>query len=109
MNKTIRPDWKSIFRLLGDIDVNVDGEVQPLTQWVNSQIPKEITAAEAIDLLIPNAKLQYEPIGLFYVHSGFRRYTAFDNSTGSAWTEDFRSKKKMLKWLRGEYEVDGNN
>ena len=44
------------------------------------------------------------PLGLFLPKEG-RRWVAADNSTGDAWTEDFRWKWQAVRWLRGKFEV----
>jgi len=41
-----------------------------------------------------------EPHGLFYAKEGRRLYVGVDNSTGDAWTEDFRSLRHCKRWLR---------
>ena len=44
------------------------------------------------------------PLGLFLTREG-RKWVAVDNSTGDAWTEEFRWKHQAVCWLRGEFEV----
>ena len=44
------------------------------------------------------------PLGLFLTKEG-RTWVAVDNSTGDAWTEDFRWKRQAIRWLRGKFEV----
>ena len=41
-----------------------------------------------------------EPIGLFYCKDG-RVWVAVDNSTGDAWTEEFKSESAARAWLVG--------
>ena len=41
-----------------------------------------------------------EPTGRFYCREG-RTWTAVDNSTGDAWTEDFLSESSARSWLVG--------
>jgi len=43
-----------------------------------------------------------KPRGLFVCLNdcGFKGYTAVDNSTGEAWTEDFEDLKSAEVWLR---------
>ena len=43
---------------------------------------------------------KYEPIGRYYLREG-DKWVGIDNSTGDAWTEEFPTKRKCLKWLRG--------
>ena len=44
------------------------------------------------------------PLGLFLTKEG-RKWVAVDNTTGDAWTEDFRWKRQAVRWLRGKFEV----
>ena len=53
--------------------------------------------------LVPGAKLReviqsYAPRGLFLAREG-RLWVAVDNSTGYAWTEEFRSRRRAIRWL----------
>ena len=41
----------------------------------------------------------YAPRGLFLAREG-GVWVAVDNSTGYAWTEEFRSRRKAVRWLR---------
>lgn len=43
---------------------------------------------------------KYEPIGRYYLQEG-GKWVGIDNSTGNTWTEEFPTKRKCLKWLRG--------
>jgi hypothetical protein len=43
---------------------------------------------------------EYEPIGRYYLQEN-GVWVGIDNSTGDAWTEEFPTKRKCLKWLRG--------
>ena len=47
---------------------------------------------------------RYAPRGLFLAREG-RGWTAVDNSTGHAWTEEFQRKARAVRWLRGESEI----
>ena len=50
-----------------------------------------------------------EPRGLFYLKAGRRCYVGVDNSTGDAWTEEFTSRRKCLRWLRDpSIDAEGN-
>lgn len=40
----------------------------------------------------------YRPYGKFYAREG-DAWVAVDNSTGCAWTEEFRTEKKAIAWL----------
>ena len=46
----------------------------------------------------------FHPRGLFLAYAG-GRWIAVDNSTGYAWTEEFRLKRRAIRWLRGSFEV----
>lgn len=58
---------------------------------------KNITKEEASKIIETR-----EPLGLFYlitVDAGKTIFVGIDNSTGDAWTEDFKSFTKCKKWL----------
>jgi len=55
----------------------------------------EKVTAEAMDRIIETR----QPLGLFYRRVGHRCYVGVDNSTGDAWTEEFRSRRRCLRWL----------
>jgi len=40
-----------------------------------------------------------EPLGWFYAREGRRLYVGVDNSSGDAWTEEFRSLRHCKRWL----------
>jgi hypothetical protein len=40
-----------------------------------------------------------QPLGWYYAREGRRCYVGVDNSTGDAWTEDFRSLRHCKRWL----------
>lgn len=44
---------------------------------------------------------QYHPRGLFLIDD-MDSFTAIDNSTGDAWTEEFERKEEAIKWLEGD-------
>jgi len=68
--------------------------------------PREITQAEAADLLASGFETRrYEPLGLFLVGEAGGTWTGIDNSTGNAWTEEFGTQAECLKWLKGENAV----
>ncbi len=56
--------------------------------------PKELT--DVIDRRIP--------MGLFLTRED-RVWVAVDNTTGDAWTEEFRWKHQAVRWLRGKFEI----
>jgi len=60
----------------------------------------QIMDADAITEVIETR----QPPGLFLCREG-RRWVAVDNSTGDAWTDDFRSKCQAIRWLQGKFEV----
>jgi len=41
-----------------------------------------------------------QPRGWYYTKEARRCYVGVDNSTGDAWTEEFRSRRQCLCWLR---------
>lgn len=49
-----------------------------------------------------------EPRGLFYGEEG-GLFIGIDNTTGDAWTEEFKDFKDCVKWLDGEEEEDGQD
>jgi hypothetical protein len=49
------------------------------------------------------------PQGLFYAKEGFRLYFAVDNTTGDAWTEDFKSLRRCKRWLRNPHLTAGGD
>jgi len=55
----------------------------------------EKVTQEAMDQIIRTR----QPRGLFYRKEGRRHYVGVDNSTGDAWTEDFRSLRQCKRWL----------
>lgn len=48
--------------------------------------------------------LTHLPLGLFLTRES-HRWIAVDNTDGNVWTEEFRSKRKAMRWLRREFEV----
>lgn len=46
-----------------------------------------------------------KPEGLFLTIEN-RRMVAIDNTSGNAWTEDFRNEKVALRWLKGEIDTE---
>lgn len=50
---------------------------------------------------------KYKPIGRFYTKEG-ELYIGIDNSTGDAWTEEFKTKASCFKWLEGERARDAH-
>lgn len=47
----------------------------------------------------------YEPRGRYYLQDG-DKWVGIDNSTGEAWTEEFPTKRKCLRWLKGCERLD---
>lgn len=54
---------------------------------------KAITQSEAKEIIDKRI-----PVGLFYLNDG-NWYIAIDNSTGDAWTEEFKTKKECFDYL----------
>lgn len=47
-----------------------------------------------------------EPRGLFFAHDiQWSKYVAVDNRNGEAWTEEFPTEHKAIKWLENEENV----
>lgn len=83
---TVRFDSSAIFRESKD---NKEGKKLSESKY---QI-KEVSSDEARDI-INNRK----PLGLFLQKDG-NVFVAIDNSTGDAWTEEFKDRKSAEKWL----------
>lgn len=49
-----------------------------------------------------------KPIGYFYTFAG-GIYTGIDNSTGDAWTEDFKSYEECVDWLKTKPVTDASD
>ena len=64
---------------------------------VQSQ-PKEVRMVTTREL--SQVIRQYWPRGLFLAKAG-RIWIAVDNAAGYAWTEEFRSKRRAVRWLKG--------
>lgn len=50
-----------------------------------------------------------QPIGLFYIKASNalgKKFIGIDNSTGDAWTEEFRKLRLCKAWLRREMEIE---
>lgn len=41
-----------------------------------------------------------KPLGMFFLKDA-GVYVGIDNGTGDTWTEEFKSKRKCVKWLKG--------
>jgi len=47
-----------------------------------------------------------EPRGLFYAYDfQFSKFVAVDNKCGEAWTEEFTTERKAIRWLENEENV----
>lgn len=57
--------------------------------------PREITPNESVEIIIAR-----EPRGLFW-QKDEDVYVGIDNTTGEAWTEDFKTLDDCLAWLKG--------
>ncbi len=57
--------------------------------------PKEVTAKETLGIIRTR-----NPRGCFWQKDG-ELYIGIDNTTGDAWTEEFKSKEDCLAWLKG--------
>lgn len=63
---------------------------------------KELTRPE-LDEILNSPGEKYEPLGLYVCPDevGCTIWTAVDNSTGDAWTEEFGSRMMAVRWLHG--------
>lgn len=57
--------------------------------------PKEVNEKEALGIICTG-----NPRGRFWQKDG-ELYIGIDNTTGDAWTEEFKSKEDCLAWLKG--------
>ena len=65
----------------------------------------EKVTEEAMTLIIETRQSR----GWYYRKADRRCYVGVDNSTGDAWTEEFPSRRKCLRWLRDpSIDVEGN-
>lgn len=60
---------------------------------------REVSSAALRDVVLTRL-----PLGLFLTREA-HRWIAVDNADGNAWTEEFHSKRKAVRWLRREFEV----
>jgi DNA-directed RNA polymerase subunit RPC12/RpoP len=63
---------------------------------------KRITKEQASEIIETRTQT-----GRFYTKES-DLYIGIDNSTGDAWTEEFKTKKSCLKWLNGERTRDAH-
>ena len=66
------------------------------------RVPLELTHAQAMELLSSAGGAGFRPLGAFYTCETNGRFTAIDNTTGDAWTEEFESLADCLRFLGGE-------
>lgn len=69
------------------------------------RVPLELTRAQAAELLSSAGRSGYRPLGAFYLRGEDGRFTAIDNTSGDAWTEEFESLSDCLRFL-GEEEPE---
>ena len=68
---------------------------------------RRITSRQAQDIVTPEEQSgnmlspSFSPLGLFYAKED-GVYVGIDNSTGHAWTEEFKRRSKCLRWLKGK-------
>lgn len=55
---------------------------------------KRVTKEEASNIIDT-----YKPLGKFYRKENNNLYIGIDNSTGEAWTEEFKTKEELFNWL----------
>lgn len=73
-------------------------DIKTAPRWCPRKLteePRKIGKDEALRVIDTR-----EPFGMFYLKEE-QGYTGIDNRTGDAWTEDFPTKAKCLKWLTG--------
>lgn len=80
--------------LMKDIDPENDTDIRKLTKEQSHSM---------LNAGFESGK--YKPIGKFYTKEG-ELYIGIDNSTGDAWTEEFKTKASCFKWLRDERAKD---
>lgn len=68
---------------------------------------EKITTKELDKLLNSSTvgKDNYRPLGLFYNDEN-KIVIGVDNSSGSAYVEEFKSVNKCKSWLKGEFEIN---
>lgn len=64
--------------------------------WDGSNFYKVVSSKEATEII----ECRY-PEGYFMTQEG-GRFVGIDNSYGEAWTEEFKSKERCIRWLAGE-------
>ena len=96
---TMLQQGKDIIRA-ADIDLSVTKEEEKTA--APSKDIQIISGKEASDILYDRS---HSNKGLFLV-DGWYQWTAIDNSTGDAWTEDFKNREAAEKWLHKELEAD---
>jgi hypothetical protein len=65
---------------------------------------RNITKKDVSNLLNSNTgdREDYKPVGLFlHYDNNVNVWVAVDNSTGCAWTEEFKTKKEAINFLKG--------
>ena len=67
---------------------------------IGMELPIEFVGDEELI----NVIMQRYPLGL-YITENEKSWTACDNSTGDAWTEDFKTLTEAVQWLRVEKEL----
>lgn len=82
--------------------------MKTLEPEVGEDAIKKLTKEQAHNILNTGFDTgKYKPIGRFYSKEG-DLYIGIDNSTGNAWTEEFKTKRSCLKWLNGERARDAH-
>jgi hypothetical protein len=58
---------------------------------------KTITGKEGLEIIEKR-----KPLGSFIIEEENGTFTGIDNSTGDAWTEEFKKKINCIDWLNGK-------
>ncbi len=69
----------------------------------------KVISRESANKILDSTGEKYTPLGRYLVPDEVNReiiWTAIDNSTGEAWTEEFTSRMSASRWLNGHTAVD---
>ena len=66
------------------------------------ETPRELTHAQAMELLSSRNERGYQPLGAYYIREQDGRFVGIDNTTGEAWVEEFGSLSACFRFLTGK-------
>ncbi len=69
----------------------------------------QLITREYANKILDSTGKKYKPLGLFLIsdeEDGETIWTAIDNSTGDAWTEEFDTRNRAVRWLHGHPTTD---